>query len=552
MANTRIILNRQSDLKLTGAEILEPIGIIEGDIAGLVAHFEAVEASISTEISDRGVAIAAEESLRIAGDTSLETKVNADVSTEKAAREAADASLESKVSTEKGRIDAILEASDADKDSFAEIVTLINSVDTENDQAFASYVLSNDAALSSEESSRIAADLAEQNARIAGDAAVTAAYEAVFSVEASTREDADSSLDVKIDGVISAHIEDTQEIHDLISNEESSRIAGDTSLESELSSEISKEKAAREGTLSAEESARIAGDASLELRLSIEESTHAVEYSTEVAAREAADASLEGKVNADISTEKAAREAGDASLEAKVSTEKDRIDAILLASDADKDSFAEIVTLINSVDTENDQAFASYVLSNNAAVSTEVAAREAADTSLETSIQEVDGARKDGEESLEELIGSEMKQEIAAREDADSSLETVIDAEASTRELIDEAIKAGVNTALTEIKNMIIHASREFTFRPIQEGTGDGVITTFTAPVYGSPAVYLNGLLQMEGQDYEVNGSVDGKGNPSVDCIFNTAPDNGSMIMIWGQVSQLHDDNAFPNATPLV
>lgn len=53
---------------------------------------------------------------------------------------------------------------------------------------------------------------------------------------------------------------------------------------------------------------------------------------------------------------------------AMVDTEKGRIDAILLAADADKDSFAEIVSLINSVDTQNDQAFASYVLSNDAAV----------------------------------------------------------------------------------------------------------------------------------------------------------------------------------------
>ena len=55
-------------------------------------------------------------------------------------------------------------------------------------------------------------------------------------------------------------------------------------------------------------------------------------------------------------------------LQTNIDTEKDRIDAILLAADADKDSFAEIVTLINSVDTENDTAFASYVTSNNAAV----------------------------------------------------------------------------------------------------------------------------------------------------------------------------------------
>ena len=56
-------------------------------------------------------------------------------------------------------------------------------------------------------------------------------------------------------------------------------------------------------------------------------------------------------------------------LQSQIDTEKGRIDAILLASDADKDSFAEIVSLINSVDTENDNAFAGYVLSNDQAVS---------------------------------------------------------------------------------------------------------------------------------------------------------------------------------------
>ena len=187
MANTRIVLNKQSDLILTEAQIVKPIGIEESDIAGLVAHFEVVERSIAEETA-RAVAkdaehdneIEAEVSSRIAGDSSLEGKVISDISTEKAGREsadasleqelgqyidsqiksevqersAADASLESKVSTEKGRIDAILSAATADTDSFAEIVTLINSVDTENDQAFASYVLSNDAALSQEVADR--------------------------------------------------------------------------------------------------------------------------------------------------------------------------------------------------------------------------------------------------------------------------------------------------------------------------------------------------------------------------------------------------------------
>jgi hypothetical protein len=48
-------------------------------------------------------------------------------------------SVDSRITTEKVRVDAILSASAADKDSFAEIVELINSVDTTNDTGFASF-----------------------------------------------------------------------------------------------------------------------------------------------------------------------------------------------------------------------------------------------------------------------------------------------------------------------------------------------------------------------------------------------------------------------------
>jgi predicted nucleic acid-binding Zn-ribbon protein len=58
----------------------------------------------------------------------------------------------------------------------------------------------------------------------------------------------------------------------------------------------------------------------------------------------------------------------ESALDSKISTEKERLDAILLASDADKNTFAEIVQLINQVDTTNDQAFAGYALANDAAV----------------------------------------------------------------------------------------------------------------------------------------------------------------------------------------
>ena len=68
------------------------------------------------------------------------------------------------------------------------------------------------------------------------------------------------------------------------------------------------------------------------------------------------------------------------SLSGRISTEKGRIDAILLSADADKDSFAEIVSLINSVDTTNDNAFASFYTSSN----NTNAAQDARLSSLET------------------------------------------------------------------------------------------------------------------------------------------------------------------------
>lgn len=111
-----------------------------------------VNSSVSQESSQRQTADS-ELSARI---DALESAPGPDV--DKAYVDGQVSGLQSQIDTEKGRVDAILSAADADKDSFAEIVQLINSVDTSNDSAFASYVLSNDAALAQEVSDRQAGD----------------------------------------------------------------------------------------------------------------------------------------------------------------------------------------------------------------------------------------------------------------------------------------------------------------------------------------------------------------------------------------------------------
>ena len=205
-----------------------------------------------------------------------------------------------------------------------------------------------------------------------------------------------------------------------VSTEQSAREAADTTLTNNLNAEISRAQAAESGLaddITAEETARVAA----------------------------------------VSAEAASRVAGDNALDAKITTEKGRIDAILDASEADKDSFAEIVQLINSVDTTNDQAFAGYVLSNDAALAQEVSDRQAGDSALGVRIDGVESAATALEArvttaeadivanataiSAEEAARiAAVSAEASAREAADTTLQSNIDAEASARSTADTSL----------------------------------------------------------------------------------------------------------------
>ena len=164
-----------------------------------------------------------------------------------------------------------------------------------------------------------------------------------------------------------------------------------------------------------------------------------------------------------VSAEAALRVSGDSVLDGKITTEKNRVDAILSASQADKDSFAEIVTLINSVDTTNDSAFAGYVTSNNAALASEISTRGADDTALGLRIDgvvsaatalttRVSASEQDivdlGTASAAETSArqSAISSEQTARQSADTTLQSNIDSEASTRSTADTSLSNRITT----------------------------------------------------------------------------------------------------------
>lgn len=151
-----------------------------------------------------------------------------------------------------------------------------------------------------------------------------------------------------------------------IGSEQSARIAADNTLTADLSSEVSRATTSEntlQSNITSEANSRTLADNTLQSNIDTEK----------------------GRITAEISD----RTTADSALSLRIDSEKTRVDSILSASSADKNSFAEIVTLINSVDSTNDTAFAGYVTTNNTRsstiesnLSTETTDRTTADTNI--------------------------------------------------------------------------------------------------------------------------------------------------------------------------
>jgi hypothetical protein len=235
--------------------------------------------------------------------------------------------------------------------------------------------------------------------------------------------------------------------------------------------------------------------------------------------------SLQAKIDADVLVEKLRAEGqeaairsefadADTELQVKIDAEKARIDAILDASEADKDSFAEIVSLINSVDTESDNVFSAYVLSNDAALAQEISDREAGDAAITAAVTEAFGSLKDDNSGLYDSSGrgdlhtefSALENAIAVERDRIDALDTgfVTEAEFALETAKIATLKTEMDAAegrLTAIEGLAFHKESA-----VVAASND--FELLNEPKANSLSVFVGRLALIEGVDYDVVGKI--------------------------------------------
>ena len=288
-------------------------------------------------------------------------------------------SLDGRISTEKERVDAILLAADANTDSFAEIVSLVNSIDTTNDNAFASFYTASNAANDA------------QSARLSSIESVTGSYETKGrGIVSGSSQVVYASISSIPAGIVSGSSQ--VNLGSVSGNTTSNVIEGtnlyytDARVKTKLTAEgvISGSSQVLGGTGIVSGSSQISlADVSGNSTSNLTEGSNLYYTDARVKTKLNTEGVISGSSQVAISST-TGFSSYSSSVDSKISTEKGRIDAILAASTADADTFAEIVTLINSVDTTNDTAFAGFVTSSNAT--------DAAQNARLTSIESVTGS----------------------------------------------------------------------------------------------------------------------------------------------------------------
>lgn len=439
------LINSAPEVLDTLKELSDAIGGDASFASTIAGQIGAVDAKVDQEVLDRQAAISALESSMGADVSALESadaalslrldELELDPVT-KSYVDSADSSLQSSISSESSSRQSADSALSGRLDILEQDPTTKSYVDGEVSDLqgqISQEILDRQAAIQGVESQH-ASDIAsvegqieaEELARQSADSALSGRLD-VLEQDPVTKTYVDGEIQ-ELDSAFSAFQTDFESRLDVLETDPVTKayVDGEVSdLQGQITQEISDRQSAIssvEGMVEAEETRAMAAEGLLDGRLDIleQDPTTKTYVDSEVASEESramsAESALSGRLDVleldPVSKTYVDGEISD--LQGQVTTEKGRIDAILSASEADKDSFAEIVSLINSVDTSNDSAFAGYVLSNDAALAQEVSDRQSGDSAL--------SGRLDIIEGLDSVEGSVAKAEKDAKDYADAAV----------------------------------------------------------------------------------------------------------------------------------
>jgi len=416
------------------------------------------------------------------------------ISDEVTSLEAVDTALSAEIVTEKARVDAILGVIDGgDVDNFAEVVSLIGTVDTENDQLFAGFATRTDKSIDSLElvdadlQGQITAndkDILDLEGDITSLDTRALGIEGGLAAEIERATGRENAIEAALNNEISATNTDFINVNKSIDSLEvvDSGFAGDvTSLdtrvlgvEGDLSAEIDRATATEEkisealaAEIASTDAEQAIQDASIN-SLEAADSALSSAILEEARLRAEADVALGSRIdsndtdNANLTLSVNSLEVVDGELASDIATEKGRIDAILELADADKDSFAEIVSLIGEVDTENDQAFSAFAIRTDKSV-------DSLEVALTAEINSTDAEQIAQDASINSL------------EAADTALSSAIEEEARLRAAADVELGSRITANDTDNANLTLSVNS----LEVVDGELAGDITSLDTRVLG-------------------------------------------------------------------
>ena len=358
-----------------------------------------IDSAISTANSELNASSSALTSAYQSADTALSSSAHTQ-------RVAIETSLDGKIDTEKGRVDAILSASSADKDSFAEIVALINSVDTTNDQAFAAfYTASNDRLGLLETNS------GSQDTRITDLESFSSSLDSTFATNSEL-----SSLSG------SAHTDRIAKVATLSGSAHTQRVAIETGLSSDISSLSGSAHTQRVAL-----SASLKGYTDQKVADLVGGAPELLDTLNELAAAIGDDAAISGSFATTLATK-----ASITQLNASSSTLQTNIDDVYINAISTANS--ELNASSSALQTNIDGAISTANSELNASSSALITAYQGADTALSSSFATTQ-ATQDGRLNSLESFSSSLDATFATEAElntATASVKTYADTEVNT------------------------------------------------------------------------------------------------------------------------